>query len=45
MSFESILKKVETVETKSEFLDLLNKVSDDYYNPIGISNSSSLSYA
>ena len=45
MSFESILKKVDTVETKSEFLDLLNKVSDDYYNPKAISKSSSLSDA
>ena len=32
MSFESILKKVEHITDKKEFLDLLNKVSDDYYN-------------
>lgn len=43
MSFEIILNKVETIKNKSEFLDLLNKVSDEYYSPKGINKSSPLS--
>lgn len=41
MSFQTILNSIENVETKNEFLTLLNKVSDEYYN----SNKSSLSDA
>ncbi len=32
MTFEDILKSVDNIETKEEFLSFLNKVSDDYYN-------------
>ncbi len=32
MSFEDILKKVETITHKKDFLSVLNKVSDEYYN-------------
>lgn len=32
MTFEDILKTVENIEIKTDFLNVLNKVSDDYYN-------------
>ena len=32
MSFEDILKKVNTITDKKDFLSVLNKVSDEYYN-------------
>jgi len=32
MTFEDILKSIDNFETKDEFLSLLNKVSNDYYN-------------
>uniref|UniRef100_A0A6C0DK38 DNA ligase (NAD(+)) n=1 Tax=viral metagenome TaxID=1070528 RepID=A0A6C0DK38_9ZZZZ len=41
MTFQTILNNIENIETKNEFLSLLNKVSDEYYN----SNKSSLSDA
>ena len=41
MTFEDILNNIENIENKNEFLTLLNKVSDEYYN----SNSTSLTDA
>ena len=32
MSFEDILKKVNHITDKKDFLSVLNKVSDEYYN-------------